>query len=496
MSEALLEQLGLVPERLAGHLFLTLAALASGLALSVPLMLLCLRVRGLQGPLLATAGVIQTVPGLALLALMVPLLGQIGFAPAFCALVLYSILPILRNAVTGIREVDPAAVEAGRALGMTANQLLIKVQLPLALPVIIAGIRTATVWVVGMATLSTPVGYESLGDFIFRGLQLMDSTQVLVGCVAAASLAVVLDLLIRLAEMAAQKREPLFALGAGAGLMALLGIGLSPMITGGRASILVGAKTFTEQYILAELIADRLAAAGISADSLNSLGSTVVFDALVQGNIHCYVDYTGTIWANHMKRTDNPGAAQVLAEVTQWLDREHGITCLGALGFENAYALAMRRDHAEALGVSTIADLAAHAPRLVLGGDYEFFGRPEWPAVRDAYGLRFDDTTSFDSTLMYGAVESGDVDVISAFSTDGRIAAFDLVVLEDTRQVLPPYDAVLLLSTAADAVGIRGVLQGLIGSIDNEAMRRANKMVDVDKRTVKDAAAFLRRQAP
>ncbi len=369
MSEALLEQLGLLPERLASHLLLTLTALASGLALSVPLTLLSLRVRGVQGPVLATAGVIQTIPGLALLALMVPLLGQIGFGPAFCALVLYSILPILRNAVTGIREVDPAAVEAGWALGMTANQLLIKVQLPLALPVIIAGIRTATVWVVGMATLSTPVGYESLGDFIFRGLQLMDSTQVLVGCVAAASLAVVLDLLIRLAEMAAQKREPLFALGAGAGLIALLGIGLSPMITGGRASILVGAKTFTEQYILAELIADRLAAAGISADSLNSLGSTVVFDALVQGNIHCYVDYTGTIWANHMKRTDNPGAAQVLAEVTQWLDREHGITCLGALGFENAYALAMRRDHAESLGVQTIADLDAHAPRLKIGGD-------------------------------------------------------------------------------------------------------------------------------
>ena len=493
MSDALREQLGLLPDRLAGHLLLTLAALAAGLALSAPLGLLVLRVRSLQGPLLAVASAIQTIPGLALLALMVPLLG-IGFGPAFCALVLYSLLPILRNAVTGIQEVDPAAVEAGQALGMTDNQLLFRVQLPLALPVIIAGIRTATVWVVGLATLSTPIGYKSLGDFIFSGLQLFNYTAVLVGCVSAATLAIVLDQLIRLAELAARRREPLMALGTGAGLMMLMGIGLSPMITGTRASVLVGAKTFTEQYILAELIANRLENAGLAADSLESLGSTVVFDALAQGSIHCYVDYTGTIWANHMGRSDNPGAERVLLEVTAWLQREHGITCLGALGFENAYVLAMRRDRADALGAETIADLAVHAPRLEIGGDYEFFDRPEWAALRDAYGLRFARHRSLDSTLMYSAVAEGEVDVISAFSSDGRIAAFDLAILEDTRGALPPYDAVLLLSPKAAAnPNLVAALQPLIGSIDDEGMRRANMLVDVDRRSVREAARTLRR---
>ena len=167
MSDALREQLALLPEYLGRHLLLTLTALLIGIGLSFPLAILVTRVRSLRGPVLALASAIQTIPSLALLALMVPLLRAIGFLPAAIALILYSMLPIIRNTVTGIDEVDPNLIEAGRGLGMTPRQLLLKVQLPLAMPVIIAGIRTATVWVVGIATLSTPVGATSLGNFIF-----------------------------------------------------------------------------------------------------------------------------------------------------------------------------------------------------------------------------------------------------------------------------------------------------------------------------------------
>ena len=192
-----------------------------------------------------------------------------------------------------------------------------------------------------------------------------------------------------------------------------------------------------------------------------------------------------------MHRDDNPGAEAVLGEVTEWLRAEHGISCLGPLGFENAYALAMRRDHAGSLGVKTIADLRRHAPSLSIGGDYEFFSRPEWSAVRDAYGLAFGEQRSFDSTLMYSAIRDDAVDVISAFSTDGRIAAFDLVVLEDPKESLPPYDAVLLLSRAT-AEDVADALQPLVGAIDDDAMRRANMLVDVDGGTIESAAATLR----
>ncbi|MCP3983309.1 MAG: ABC transporter permease subunit [bacterium] len=471
--------------------------MALGIAISLPLAILALRVRPIAGPLLAVASIIQTIPGLALLALMVPLLGRIGLLPALMALVLYSLLPVLRNTVTGASEVDPNVLEAARGIGMTDNQVLWRVQIPLAMPVIVAGVRTASVWTVGMATLSTPVGATSLGNYIFSGLQTQNMAAVMLGCVASASLAIGLDLLIRIAEVASVRRDPRLAAIPLVGLALAVGLASWPQLSDAlrespRPRAVVGAKTFTEQYILAQLITSRLEAAGFEVDTLDSLGSTVVFDALTTGEIDIYVDYSGTIWANHMKRGDTPPASEVLAEMAAWLDREHRVLSLGPLGFENAYALAMRRDRADALGISTIEDLARRSPQLSAGGDYEFFARPEWIAVRDRYGLDFKQQRSLDSTLMYSAVVEEEVDVISAFSSDGRIAAYDLRVLSDPLQAFPPYDAVVLLSQSARfRPELVAALTPLIGAIDDDLMRSANKLVDVDSKTIVEAAASL-----
>jgi osmoprotectant transport system permease protein len=218
----------------------------------------------------------------------------------------------------------------------------------------------------------------------------------------------------------------------------------------------------------------------------------VVLDALIAGEIDCYVDYTGTIWANAMRRTEPADAQTTLREVGAWTLHTHGVVTLGALGFENAYAFAMRADDADRLGVRTLDDLTRHAHDMRIGGDYEFFARPEWAAARDAYALRFRRQLTFDSTLMYAAIRDGHVDVVSAFSTDGRIDAFGLVVLDDPRSALPPYDAVILLSERAAAdVRIVEALRPLIGRISDAAMRRANRLVDVDARPVAEAAAHL-----
>ncbi len=225
-----------------------------------------------------------------------------------------------------------------------------------------------------------------------------------------------------------------------------------------------------------------------------SLGSTVVFDALSAGEIDCYVDYTGTIWANYMNRTTTADSATVMREVTAWLDQKHGIVCLGGLGFENAYGLAMKRSRAKELGIETIADLQPHAGELQIGGDYEFFGRPEWDAIKQAYGLDFLEQTSYDSTFMYQAVDQGTVDVISAFTTDGRIVAFDLLVLEDPKNAIPPYDAVLLLSAeAARDDNLVSAVEPLVEAISAEHMRQANLLVDRDenKKSVGQAAEWL-----
>ena len=497
MSDALVEQLALLPDYLGGHLLLTIVALTIGIAVCLPTAFLITRIKPLQWPTLTFAGIMQTIPGIALLALMVPILGRIGFLPALIALILYSMLPIIRNTVTGILGVDPALTEAARGIGMTSSQILFKVEIPLATPVIIAGIRTATVWVVGTATLSTPVGATSLGNYIFSGLQTQNPTAVIVGCVAAAGLAIILDQLIRLVEIAITKRSRILGSIAALLLLMVLSGGLYPVLShdrirDGASEVVIGAKPFTEQYILAELMGRILEDAGFETETKTSMGSTILFDALSNGNIDCYIDYSGTVWANHMKREDNPDADVVLSEMTHWLREQHGIVCLGPLGFENTYALAMPRVQAERLGVKTIADLALHSKTMTIGSDYEFFSRPEWAALESKYNLQFGEKLTLDPTLMYSAVNQGQVDVISAYSTDGRIVAYDLAVLDDPLQALPPYDAVLLLS--ADASRKRDLvstLHSLIDAIDDDQMRRANNMVDSEKASVSDAADYL-----
>jgi osmoprotectant transport system permease protein len=499
------EQLALLPGYLTAHLQLTLFALLVGTAFSVPAGVLVTRVRWLDQPVLGVASVIQTIPSLALLAVMVPLLAalglrSIGFLPAFIGLVLYSVLPILRNTATGLAGVDPALIEAARGVGMSPGQRLWRVELPLAMPVILAGIRTSTVWTVGVATLSTPVGAPSLGNYIFSGLQTRNLNAVLVGCVAAAGLALVLDGLVRALGAAVAGRRRGWTAVVAAALVALYGYtgaSLAFEWRSGRGDrILVGAKTFTEQYILSEVLRRQIAdLTGTRTEVVSSLGSTVAFDALVAGELDVYIDYSGTIWATIMRRDTVPGTgAQVLDEVGAFLRERHSVDLVGALGFENAYALAMRRDRAEALGVRGIGDLAPYAPRLEIGGDYEFFARPEWAAVEQTYGLAFDTERSMDAALMYQAAANGEVDVISAFSTDGRIAAYDLVVLDDERGAIPPYDAVILAGPrlARDHPETLAALRQLAGTIDADRMRRMNLAVDQGGASPSEvAAAFL-----
>ncbi len=495
------DQLALLPGYLAAHLELTLVALALGIAISLPLGIWATRRPRAEAIVLGVAGVIQTIPSLALLAVMVPILAglgtiatrvagvdvpSIGYLPAIIGLTLYSLLPILRNTVTGIRGVDPAILEAARGVGMTPRQQLRLVELPLAWPVIIAGIRTATVWVVGIATLSTPIGAPSLGNYIFSGLQTRNASAVLVGCVAAAALALVLDGLVHALEIGVRTRRHGVIATALVVLAALVLATAADAVRQYRAAgvrpIVVGAKTFTEQYVLSEILAGSIARATARPTRIvSSLGSTVAFDALVAGELDLYVDYTGTIWATIMKRTDAPpDPAVVLEEVRRYLRDAHGVTLVAALGFENAYALAMRDEQAGRLGVTTISDLAPRAPELVIAGDYEFFSRPEWTALERTYGLRFRDRRSMDSSLMYGAVASAQVDVVSAFSTDGRIAALGLTVLTDDRHVIPPYDAIVLASPrlVRDAPDVLAALRPLAGAIGPDAMRRLNAAVD------------------
>lgn len=504
-----------LPERLGWHVALSASALALGLAVALPVGIAAARRPRLKWIALASAGLVQTIPSLALLALFYPVLlllsglatkvfghgfPALGFLPSLLALTLYSMLPILRNAAAGVSGVDPAVVEAARGVGMTDRQRLWRVELPLAAPVIMAGVRTAAVWTIGAATLSTPVGQTSLGDYIFSGLQTEDWVAVLVGCGASAGLALIVDGLLGLVEGGVARRDGRRLWAGGVGLAIGLMAALSPLagaaFSHGRPAYVIGAKNFSEQYILAELMAGRLEAEGASVQRRVNLGSVIAYRALASGEIDAYVDYSGTLWANILHRTDNPGRQAVLDILSAELKARDGVAVLGSLGFENAYALAMRRDRAEQLGVKTLADLAAKAPELTLGGDLEFFSRPEWAAVETAYGLRFRSKRQFQPTFMYRALGSREADVISAFSSDGRIAADDLVLLGDPKGALPPYDAVILVSPKrAGDRRLLDALKPLAGSIDVRAMQAANYAVDRDtgKKSPAEAARLLAR---
>lgn len=488
------EALARLPNYLGNHVLVSVTALALGLAISLPLAILATRRLFLRNAILGFASIVQTIPGLALLALFYPLLlalseltqkifgvgfSALGFLPSVLALALYSMLPVLRNTVTGITGIDPAVKEATLGVGMTPRQALTMVELPLALPIIMAGIRTAAVWVIGTATLATPVGQTSLGNYIFTGLQTQNWVFVIFGCVASAVLALAVDQLLALMENGVSARKRGRVLIGGAGIALILAAALAPVFARPAATYIVGAKTFTEQYIMESLIEQRLRAAGLTARRRDGLGSVVIFDALKTGDIDVYVEYSGTLWANQLKQSEAKPRDVVLAEVKAWLAKNYNITMLGDLGFENAYALAMSRKKAEELGIRSIADLARFAPQLSIAGDYEFFARPEWKSVVKDYGLSFRERRLLQPEFMYQAAENGEVDVISAYTSEGRIKQHDLVVLADPKHAIPPYDAMVLVSPMrADDEKLANALQPLLGAIDVDLMREANLRAD------------------
>ena len=262
MNERFAAAAGLLPGYLSQHVLLSACALVLGLAISLPLAVAASRNAAVRWPSLFGASLIQTIPSLALLALFYPLLlavsalsqawfgrsfPALGFAPSLMALTLYSMLPILRNTVAGITGVDPAVVEAARGMGMTDTQRLFWVELPLAAPVIMAGVRTAAVWTIGAATLSTSVGQTSLGNYIFSGLQTENWVLVLFGCVAAAGLALGVDQLLGLIEWGLAARRPWRVWAGAVGLIAGAALALSPLFAAGAGpSYRIGAKIARE----------------------------------------------------------------------------------------------------------------------------------------------------------------------------------------------------------------------------------------------------------
>ncbi len=497
--------------RTGEHILLAGVSTMVAILIAVPLGILAARVTYLKGPVLGAVGILQTIPSLAMLAFLLVLIGQIGAVPAIVALTLYALLPIVRNTVTGLDGVPAEAVEAAAGIGMTSRQRLVMVELPLAKDVIIAGVRTAAVIGVGIATLSAFIGAGGLGQFINRGLALLSTELILFGAIPAALLALAVDGSILALSWGLKRRgrggaraanRPLRGLAAATPAL-LLTIGAIAFATGGTVTrvstdiVRISSKNFTEQLILAEMMAQLIEAhTDLTVERREGLGGTmIVHQALVRGEIDIYAEYSGTALTAILNERVIADPDEAFAHVSAAYAEEFDLVWLAPFGFTNTHAICLRRAHAEENGWRAISDIAPGAP-LRAGFGPEFAERPDGlPGLLRAYpNLNFVSIQDVDPAIMYSAVARGEVDVIAAFSTDGRIDAFDLVVLEDDRGFFPPYypSPVVRGALLERHPEIASALERVAGAISNETMRELNYRVDEEGASpVEIARAFL-----
>jgi osmoprotectant transport system substrate-binding protein/osmoprotectant transport system permease protein len=490
---------------LTQHVLLVGVSTLAAIVIGVPTGILAARRPRLGAPIVWLANVAQTIPSLAMFGFLLPLpfIGGLGARVAIIVLVVYALLPIIRTTTAGVRSVDPALVEAGTALGMTPWQLLREVELPLAVPSIVAGIRVAAVIGVGTATIAAAVGAGGLGEYIFRGLSMVDPTVILAGAIPAAILALLLDGVLTLVERAlragaAGRARHVAPIAFVLAVLVVTGLGAAALAGGrGQASIRVGSKNFTEQIILGELLAQTIEArTSLVVDRRLNLGGTFICDrALRAGDIDVYVEYSGTAHAAilHQKPAIDPG--QVLAAVrSQYGDV--GIAVLEPLGFENTFAILVRGDDARRSGLRTISDVAAKTSGWSAGFGYEFLQREDgYPGLARAYGLRFAaPPTAMDLSLIYRALAERQVDLVAGDATSGLIEAYGLVMLQDDRRYFPPYDAVPLVRSSVLLAHpeLRDALASIHLTLAD--MRRMNQAVDAQRRDPAEVAReFLTR---
>jgi osmoprotectant transport system permease protein len=486
------------------HLLLVLISTSIAVAIGVPLGVLLTRHRRLRAPVLGLANIMQTVPSLALFGLLIPIpfIGGIGRSTAIIALVLYALLPIIRNTVTGILGVDPNVREAAVAMGMSDRQVLWQVELPLAMGVILTGIRVAVVITIGVAVIAAAVGAGGLGEYIFRGLRQFDNRLLLAGAVPSALMALIADFALGTLEQRfdasarrSSKNRSVLRRIAWASLALLVALGVwgvwrnsrraasEPL---NRARVVVGSKDFTESLLLGEIVAQLLEARGVAVERRFELGGNLAHQALVAGQIDCYPEYTGTSYVEILKHPPATDPRAVYEEVKREYAEKFRVEVGPPLGYSNDFAILVRGADARRLGLKTISDAVRYAPTWRAGFGQDFMSRSDgYAGFARAYTLKFSaPPREMDLSLTYRALASNQVDLIAGNSTDGLISALDLVQLDDDRRYFPPYEAVILArQDSVTRVGaLREVLNLLSRAISTEDMRRLNYDVDGNRR--------------
>ncbi|HEM5896079.1 TPA: ABC transporter permease/substrate-binding protein [Streptococcus suis] len=472
------------------HLRISLLALIIAIAIAVPLGLFLSSKKRLTEWSLQITGIFQTIPSLALLGLFIPFMG-IGTLPAVVALVIYAIFPILQGTLTGLGEIDPSLEEAATAFGMNKWEKLKKFKLALAMPILMSGIRTASIMIIGTATLAALVGAGGLGSFILLGIDRNDSALILIGAVSSAVLAVLFGYGIRLL----QDKKPKTILLALLVTLFTVGASYVPMLNFSTKQLVIAGKLGAEPEILINmyklLIEDRT---DIKVEIKPNFGKTsFLYEALKSGSIDIYPEYTGTITSTLLKNspTDlSTNPEEVYTYAKEAILEQDGLMYLAPMAFQNTYALAVTEDYAQKNGIEKISDLAKVQQTAVAGFSLEFNDREDGNiGLKNLYNLQLNVKT-MEPALRYEAIKSGNVQIIEAFSTDSKVVTYKLKILEDDKQLFPPYQAAPLLSkeTLEKYPELEQVLGVLAGNISTEEMTQMNYAVDVEGKSAEQVA--------
>ncbi|NQK15499.1 ABC transporter permease/substrate-binding protein [Streptococcus suis] len=472
------------------HLRISLLALIIAIAIAVPLGLILSSKKRLTEWSLQITGIFQTIPSLALLGLFIPFMG-IGTLPAVVALVIYAIFPILQGTLTGLGEIDPSLEEAATAFGMNKWEKLKKFKLALAMPILMSGIRTASIMIIGTATLAALVGAGGLGSFILLGIDRNDSALILIGAVSSAVLAVLFGYGIRLL----QDKKPKTILLALLVTLFTVGASYVPMLNFSTKQLVIAGKLGAEPEILINmyklLIEDRT---DIKVEIKPNFGKTsFLYEALKSGSIDIYPEYTGTITSTLLKNSPmdlSTNPEEVYTYAKEAILEQDGLVYLAPMAFQNTYALAVTEDYAQKNGIEKISDLAKVQQTAVAGFSLEFNDREDGNiGLKNLYNLQLNVKT-MEPALRYEAIKSGNVQIIEAYSTDSKVVTYKLKILEDDKRLFPPYQAAPLLSkeTLEKYPELEQVLGVLAGKISTEEMTRMNYAVDVEGKSAEQVA--------
>lgn len=450
-------------------------------------------------PTLGVVNFLYTIPSISMLGFLIPFSG-VGDATAIIALTVYALLPMVRFTYTGMTNVDSAIMEAATGMGGTRMQTLVRVQLPLALPVIMSGIRNMVTMTIALGGIASFIGAGGLGVAIYRGITTNNAAMTVAGSLLIAVLALAVDAILGFVEKRMQMRganarrtNRRLAIAAAAVCAAVALGAIAPgMLAGTSGTIHVATKPMTEQYVMGEALKTLIEHdTNLKVELTEGVGggTSNIEPAMESGQFDLYPEYTGTGWAMVLKNEGSYTEDEFdqLQAGYQNLD----MSWVGMYGFGNTYGIAVRKDIAQKYGLKTYSDLARVAGQLTLGAEADFFEREDgYDALSNAYGMNFGNTMQMDIGLKYDALAQGSVDAIVIFTTDGKLSTADATVLTDDEGFFPSYQCgnVVRNQVLQQHPELRDVLDKLQGTISDQDMARMNYEVEAEGKDPKTVA--------